>query len=82
MVKRIQCRVISSVPLGKTTDASHHPRISNDKPATHLADKPDRIDEFIVEDIRVNSVSHLSWLNIAKVFIDDSVAGHNLDCYA
>jgi len=82
MVKRIQCTVISSVPLGKTTDASHHPRNSKDKSAAHPADKPDRIDETIVEDIRVNSVGQVSWLNIASALIDDSEAGHNLDCYA
>lgn len=73
MVKRIQCRVISSVPLGKTTDASHYPRNSKDK--------PDRADEFIVEDIRANSVSRVSWLNIARALIGDSEAGHILDCY-
>lgn len=74
MVKRIQCRVISSVPLGRATDTSHYPRISKDK--------PDRIDKFVVEDIRVNSVSHISWLNITRALIGDSVAGHILDCYA
>jgi hypothetical protein len=74
MVKRIQCRVISSVPLPTYRDTLHCPRSSNDK--------PDRIDEIVADDIRVNSVSRVGWLNIARALIDDSVAGHILDCYA
>jgi len=79
MVKRIQCRVISSVPLGKTTDTLRYPRNSNDKP-----DPPNTSwrDEIVADDIRANSVSHVSWLNIARALIGDSAAGHILDCYA
>jgi hypothetical protein len=74
MVKRIQCRVISSVPLPTYRDTLHCPRSSNDK--------PDRIDEIVADDIRVNSVSRVGWLNITRALIGDSAAGHILDCYA
>jgi hypothetical protein len=82
MVKRIQCRVISSVPLGKTTSASHYSRISNDKP-----DPPNAFwrDEFVVEDVRANhtsnSVGYIGWLNIVAAPID-TPAGHIFDYYA
>jgi hypothetical protein len=86
MVKRIQCRVVSSVPLGKTTDTSRGPRSSNDKSDACLADKPDRIDEFVADNIRVkhtaNSVSRIGWLNSAVVPIYDAPAGRIFDCYA
>lgn len=82
MVKRIQCRVISSVPLGKAAGASHYPRISKDKP-----DPPNMSwrDEFVVEDVRVNhtgnSVGYIGWLNIVAAPID-TPAGRIFDCYA
>jgi hypothetical protein len=74
MVKRIQCRVISSVPLPTYRDTLHCPRSSNDK--------PDRIDEIVADDIRVNSVSRVGWLNIAVVPVDDAPEGRIFDCYA
>jgi hypothetical protein len=94
MIKRVQCRVISSVPLGKITDTSRGPRSSNDKSAArppndqrvNLADKPDRIGDFVAEDIRVkhasNSVNRISWLNSAVVPVYDAPAGRIFDCYA
>jgi hypothetical protein len=94
MIKRVQCRVISSVPLGKTTDTSRGPRSSNDKSdarppndrRVNLADKPDRIDEFVADNIRVkhtaNSVSRIGWLNSIVVPIYDAPAGRIFDCYA
>jgi hypothetical protein len=74
MIKRIQCRVISSVPLGKTAGASQYPRISNDK--------PDRIDEFVVADFQVDSIGPLGWLNITRAPIDATPAGCIFDYYA
>jgi len=78
MIKRIPCRIISSVPLGRITDVSHRCDSSNDK--------PDRSGDFVDGNVRVNhtsnSANRTGWLNIAKVPVDDGLTGYILDCYA
>jgi hypothetical protein len=80
MIKRISCRVVSSIPLGRAADALRRPISSSSN------DRPDRIDDFVAEDIQVKhagkSVRCMGWLNIARASIDDTLAGYILDCYA
>ncbi len=74
MTRRIQCRVISSVPLGKTADS---PRRTNS-----VEDKPDIITDSIVDEAEFNQVgdskNHTGSPNIP---MDDDVIGRVLDCY-
>ena len=74
MVKKISCRVISSVPLGTSADplCNHH--------------GPNRAGDFVAEDVRVNhtskSADRTGWPNTAKALVDDGLTGCIFDCYA
>ena len=76
MTRRINCRVISSVPLGKTT-ALRHP--------SSLNGGPDRITASVIGDVQVNhagnSVNYTGWLNIERAPVDNDMVGRILDCY-
>ena len=77
MARRIHCRVISSVPLGKSDAALRHP--------SSLNGGPDRITAFVIEDVQVNhagnSVNYTGWLNIERAPVDNDMLGRILDCY-
>jgi hypothetical protein len=75
MTRRIHCRVIRSVPLGKTDDSPRRPRSANYR--------PDIITDAVVDEVGVNqagnSMNYTGSPNIP--FVDDDVIGRNLDCY-
>ena len=77
MIKRISCRVVSSVPLGKSSDALRHAGQPNNE--YH------RIGDAAAVNIcaRHNGtvVTYTGRLDIAGVSIGDSPIGQILDCY-
>ena len=77
MIKRISCRVVSSKPLGKSSDALRHVR--------QPGNEHHKISDAAAVNIhaRHNStpVTYTGRLDIAGVSIDDSPIGQILDCY-
>ena len=77
MIKRISCRVVRSVPLGKSSDALRH------------AGQPNSEHHKISNAAAVNihaghngtAITYTGRLDIAGVSIVDSPTGQILDCY-
>lgn len=77
MAKRIPCRVVRSVPLGKSSDALRYASRSNNK---HY-----KTGDVAAVDAQVrhgsDSVIYTGQLDITRVSIDDGLTGQILDCY-
>ena len=77
MTRRIHCRVISSVPLGKNNAALRYP--------SSLNDGPDKITDSVIDGVEINhagnSTSYTGRLGIKKVPVDNDMVGRILDCY-
>ncbi len=77
MVKKISCRVVSSVPLGKSGEALRHVWGSNNK--RH------RVGDIVAVNIPVRHagglVTYTSRFGIARALIDNGPMGQILDCY-
>ena len=71
MVKRISCRVISSVTLDKAGGALHSAACPDNNP-------PETDTGF---EYKSDSVSYTSRSNIAAVSFDNRLAGQFVDCY-
>ena len=75
MVKKISCRVVGSVPLGRSS--SMIPRVSRSN------DERLRPSDTADADVSSpgNSVLYTGRLGITREFFDGSVTGQILDCY-
>lgn len=77
MIKRISCRVVRSVPLGRSSDALRHARQPNDE--------HHKIGDVVAVNIRARHngtpVAYTGRLDIAGVSVGDSPIGQILDCY-
>ena len=75
MVKRISCRVISSVPLSKSRSISRRSSRSDDKRR--------KIGDTVAANVSGpgNSVAYTDRLGITGSFVDDGLRGQILDCY-
>jgi len=77
MVKKVVCRVVGSVPLGKTADILHHHAGSDYQ--SH------RMDDFPADDVQSRPadrfISYLNWPSITMASDDEGLAGSVLDCY-
>jgi hypothetical protein len=76
-MKRISCRVVGSAPLARGSNASLRSNHSNKRRR--------RIGDIVAVNVqaipRNNSVTYTSRLGIAKVSVDNGLAGQILDCY-
>ncbi len=77
MIKRISCRVVSSVPLGKSSDALRHAGQPNNE--HHKISNAAAVN--ILARHSSTPVSYTGRLDIAGVSIGDSPIGQILDCY-
>ena len=77
MVKRISCRVVSSVALGKSSDVLRRGGRSDNK--------HHRVGDIVVMSVPArcagNWVTYMGQFGVARVFIDDGPIGQILDCY-
>lgn len=77
MIKRISCRVVRSIPLGKSSDALRHAGQPNNE--YH------RIGDAAAVNIRARQsstpVTYTGRSDIAEVSIGDNPIGQILDCY-
>ena len=77
MIKRISCRVVSSVPLGRSSDALRHAGQPNSE--------HHKISNAAAVNIRAGhngtAITYTGRLDIAGVSIGDSPIGQILDCY-
>ena len=77
MVKRISCRVIRTVPLGKSGDALRY--------VWGSSNKRHKVGDIVAVNITVRhadgSVTYASRFGIARVLIDNGPMGQILDCY-
>jgi hypothetical protein len=75
MIKKISCRVVGSVPLGRSSSIIPRVSRSNDerlKPGDAVAANVSSPG---------NSVLYTGRLGITKEFVGDSLTGQILDCY-
>lgn len=77
MAKRILCRVVRSVPLTKSSDASL--QINQSDNSRH------KFEDAVTVNVQVrylsNSVTYTGQGDIAKLSFDDGLAGQILDCF-
>ena len=77
MIKRISCRVVRSVPLGKSSDALRHVR----QPGNEHHKISDAAAVNIHSRHNSTSVAYTRLLDITSVSIDNGLTGQILDCY-